>query len=367
MSIKNVTIYPYSNYTVSDIDFILNFISDINIKHLVSPTGLGLNNKDAGFADNRKDLNIIVENDFENALNDCDTVFFMDHKIEYLLKESIISKIKLSIEKRKNIYCAIELSEQELTQFNDMSSQYNSNFYYFDRKPKIDFEVSHRMRLFQPKIPVIFFGDLFNQGYSYEVMLKLAGLLKDNNTKASVISEGKNSCFYGFHCLPDFLYSNNISEEDKIYNLNYYIRSIIDDEKPEILLLQLPSGLIKFNDVFTNHFGIMAYIVAQSLQPDYFFLSAPYQTANEEYYEVISNNIKYKYNSAVSCINVSNILFDLHDTYKVGTVKITRISMQHVENEIQQYTNFKMSFINIQNVSKQNGNMNILNDVFKNL
>lgn len=69
-----LAIYPFSPSASPLYEFLPIFRPEYEVAHLVSPVGLGLAGHDAGHATNRSNLGIIVHNDIDHALDECDAL-----------------------------------------------------------------------------------------------------------------------------------------------------------------------------------------------------------------------------------------------------------------------------------------------------
>ena len=106
------------------------------------------------------------------------------------------------------------------------------------------------------------------------------------------------------------MYSNEFNEVDKILMFNRYVKGIEVDENPDVIIIGIPGGLMPFNKILTNKFGILAYFISQAVSPDFTVCSILYDDVITKYFDMLSTSLKYKYGFEVDCFNVASAQFD---------------------------------------------------------
>lgn len=73
---EKVLVYPY-DYEFTPVLRHIGLLHGLNVTILVSPGGWGLSGKDAAYSDGGIPLGITVRSDFDESLDECDTVWFV--------------------------------------------------------------------------------------------------------------------------------------------------------------------------------------------------------------------------------------------------------------------------------------------------
>ncbi|MCS4481257.1 TIGR04066 family peptide maturation system protein [Clostridium botulinum] len=158
--------------------------------------------------------------------------------------------------------------------------------------------------------PIIFVLGTGDRSGKFEIQLCLRENLMQMGYKVSQVGS-RNYCeLMDFHSFPQFMYSTEITEEEKVIYFNNFIKDIELNDNSDVIIIGIPGGIMPFNDKYTNGFGILAYEISQAVKPDAAVFTTLYEDYNKEYFESIDNTIKYKFGFEIDCYNLSNIQFD---------------------------------------------------------
>lgn len=307
---KRILVYPF------DIEFspVLRhseMMPEYSIEALVSPAGWGMNGKDAAIADGGDRLNININADFDGLLPMCDTVLFTEAEHHLDFEKFILPKVIKAAEQGKDILNLRELGEERKKKLKSLCKKYSVSFRSCEDLK--DIEVNNEadgLKLQKIYTPVIFVAGVYERTQKFEIQLSLRDAFSSLGYSVSQIGS-RNYCeLLGFHSFPDFMYDPFLTEEKKILSFNRYLKEIEIIEKPDVLIVGVPGGVMRLNDSFTGRFGITAYEVSQAVTPDVSILSTFYEDYKPEYFEKLSTSIKYKLGFDISCYNLSNVKFD---------------------------------------------------------
>jgi peptide maturation system protein (TIGR04066 family) len=349
--IKHKTmVYPY-NLKISPIVRHRDLLENHQIVSLVSPEGWGMTGKDASLADNGEKLGITIRSDFEACLDLCDTVLFCQsvHTLDY---ETVIKpKILKAIQLKKDIIITIPLEKEEVEYISQQVLSNNLNFEYYGHmncKPD-NYIGDKKVRIYDIETPVIFVMGMGGRTNKFEIQLSLReNLLKMGYNVSQIGSRGYCELF-GFHSFPDFMYSDKITESNKILLFNHFVKNIEKTESPDLIVIGIPGGIMPINDTVTNNFGILSYEVSQAVVPDLAVFGCHCEQYNKEYFTEIKKLIKYKFNSNIECFCIANSIIDGIETkYNNKAVHIS-VSSEYVDNKVQAYTSYGEKIFNALN------------------
>ena len=74
--------------------------------------------------------------------------------------------------------------------------------------------------------------------------------------------------FLGMETLPLFLYSKEISFSEKIKFLNLWIYNKYMEVDPDVILIECPSGILKFSEYEDNFYGEIPMIISNAVEVD---------------------------------------------------------------------------------------------------
>jgi len=311
-SYENVMVYPYdANFT--PVLRCKSFVDSYKIVGLSSLSGWGLCGKDASYVDGGPKLNILVENKFEEYFNFCDTVIIAetDHNIDY--EKYIYPQIFAAISAGKNIICLKKLDEK----LNELEDYCKSKKVYFKNYGRNSVKyndsplnIRRERGLFDINTPVIGIVGISENTNKFSLQIEIKSHLEDMGYKVALVGSRAYCEFLGFNSFPYFMSDNSISEAEKIYFFNRYIKTIELVEKPDIIIIGVPGGIIPFNQKVNNNFGITAFEIFQSVTPDFSVVSIFHEMYTSEYFEKMFNNIKYRFGFEIDVFNLANKQID---------------------------------------------------------
>lgn len=336
-----------------------NLINNHKIVQVVSPNGWGLSGKDAGCADNGQPIGIIVDNDFDAGLENCDTVFFTDSSRKMDLHKFIYPKIIRAAENSKNVICTIKLEKEMVDKISHICNKNNTFFEYFTDTCD---SVKHPLieEIYKINTPVIFVVGLGEKTNKFEIQLSLRENLKRMGYKVSQVGTRHYCEIMGFHSFPKFMYSKAITESEKVTLFNYYIKNIEAKEEPDVIIIGVPGGTMPFNYEFTNRFGILAYEVSQAIIPDAVILSTLYTKFSSDFFESISKSYKYKFGYTIDCYNIANASLNLQTSRMERSLQYTTMDWQFINEQKNIYSTLDVPVYNILDKDDANSMSNFL-------
>ncbi len=344
---EKAIVYPYDSQFTPVLRY-GNLIEQLDIVGLSSPRGWALGGKDASWADNGCFIDLIVDNRFEELLDQCDTVIFTKSDYEVNFKSMIYPKIIIAIKAKKNIICLFDL-ENERASVEEYCNENNVYFknYIANNIPDDDFHGdsnNNTKDLQDINVPVISVMGTTEETNKFSIQLDLRTRIMDLGYKVSQIGTRSYCELLGFHSFPNFMLGHSMPEYEKILLFNRYIKSIEIQEKPDIIIIGIPGGIMPVNNQIHNYFGITAYEVYQAVLPDASILSMLYEEYNKAYIENICNLIKYRYGFEITCFNITNKTIDWLELVnaKPKEIQCCSIRSEIVENIITELNKYSI-------------------------
>lgn len=320
MENKIAMIYPF---TLEHVSLLRSNMLPYSGIYPVSLEGFQYENYDAGALDMGTELNIKVTCNYEDMLKSVDEVVFTD------INDYILDKIKLAIEHKKDIVCLERDSKYEKhiqKLCADGCVKYTCNFL-----PEV-FKISDNntnIALFD--VPIVCVCGMSESTQKFDILLEINKQLKQKGYKVSCIAARSNVDILSIHNFPQFLFDKNY-EYDKILYFNNYIKSLELTEYPDIILLEIPGGVIPYDLKHNNQFGVFAYLISQAINSiDYSIFSMAYDTYNKEFYDFISLYMKYRFGFTIDMFHMSNCYHDLEPD---GNEDIILMSKEKVLSKI---------------------------------
>ena len=307
MQKQRLMVYPFDNEFLPVVKY-SELMLDYNIAKLVSLKGWGLAGKDAGVAGKINETGFSVSGDFKEALAECDTVLFVDSNQKTDSDKIVYPKMLDALDNKKNILCSINMDDKVKDQLTGLAKDKGVSCNFL--KDSKTYQAPIKNEIYNINTPVIFVLGIAERTNKFVIQLALRNRLLKEGYKVAQIGTKDYCELLGFHSMPGFMYAKSLTEAEKITLFNHYVKSLEVTQKPDVIVIGLPGGTMKFNNKYTNQFGIMAYEISQAIIPDAAICSILYEEYTPPFFENLFISLKYKLGFKVDCFNVSNYQFD---------------------------------------------------------
>lgn len=305
---QKILIYPFSYKNFPMVKILLNNKFDIIV---ATQEGTGLVGKDIGFSVNRKECNVQILKYSDEIMDKADVLFIPEGNIDDPINMDIRDIIQKAINNDKIIVSLLELEEKDLylleyLNFINLQSRNNLELNSYFARVK-----ENRLSYFIPRIPVIYVGGVFDIIDNSYIAISMKQKFEKSGYKTSCITREN----YGkvFDCLtfPHSFIDNQLSIEDRIIEFNNYIRAVVELEKPQVLIIQIPFGMIRYSEYHENSFGSYAFMISEAVKSDYFICTSTSDMLVNKYFQELSNYFDKKFNSPIDALHISNCQFDI--------------------------------------------------------
>lgn len=251
----------------------------------------------------------ILPSEYEKIVDDADSIILLDN-YRGCFSEKYFEVIDEYNAAGKNVFLTPK------TEYELYPKCRNYIYTKLVREPKVneaDFKTieNFKAKKYDIEIPVI---AVIGQGKhcgKFETTLAMKKQLEDKGYKTACFASNALGALFGCYTLPPFLYNDGYSFEEKVIKLNNYFFKVIMTEKPDVLLVSMPEGVMSFSKDEYNHFCEYSLILSNALPVDFAVLCM-YFTAEiningvQRMYEYCLN----KYNAPVRAISISKTIFD---------------------------------------------------------
>lgn len=359
---EKIVIYPFSYKSFPEVKILLENKYEIKV---LSQLGTGLIGKDIAFSTNRKNSNILVEKLDRKIITNCDVLYIPEGNIEDPLYLGIEEVLDFAIEAGIKIISAIDLKSTNLDlekydKFIDLHNSINKSLdsYFLSIK-------KNRLSYYSPKIPVIIIGGIFDIIDNQYITLALKKQFEENGYEVCCITKEITGKLFDCLTFPENFMNNNHSIEARILELNSYIRASTELFKPQVLIIQVPFGMIRYNNYLENSFGSYAFMISQAITADYFICTATPERLDAKYYNEISDYFHRKYDNPISCLHISNYQPEITNSRSGTNQEFIFIDEKKLEEDIFLIDN-KLEFM-VTNLFEENCLKNLLKDILKQL
>lgn len=321
-------IYPFSSQLLPIVNKFDELQSIYSLKAIFSPAGLGLIGHDAGYACNKRNTDMVISGEEEIDASHWNAFHvFRPHNGMLLGSSYFVKIIERAVNKGKSvIYYDIERCSisQEIMKLHD---RYRDNFtIQVNNKNKYDnFETQEGLE--KIKAPVILVGGLLECQDILGVLLCLTIKFINIGLHPAVVTKQPIGQLFGFHNINHIFSSPNSTEASKIREINRYLAMIENYDFPDVIIVEAPDAVMKYNDTDPNGFGILTYMLAQAIQPDILVCCIPVQLACVAFIKSLSGDLLIRLGTPIHAVQVSNIIVDSMDLLNSNKLSSSHLTL----------------------------------------
>lgn len=320
---KKVLIYPFTEEMAPFVKQ-ENLLKDIDITSIVSLKGNGILGDKYKF--NGKSLE--VSENFDKELEKC-TYILLNNFYSDESENIILENIKKAVNHGKKIIF-----------FSNSNSNIDNLKMIIPKEQQFEINSSKNMvkdfqgRIYNIDTPVIFVCSIFEGLEKFDIQLALRNKLLIDGYKVLQIGTRQVCELFDFYSFPEFMYSNNIEEQDKVLMFNNTLKKLELEKKPDLIIIGIPGGILPFSSKAFGDFGITMYKVLQAVTPDCTILSIPYGKYSDEEISYFGKITKSKFNIEVDYYNIAAKSILSHPTETMGKPFYLTLGKSLVEKKI---------------------------------
>lgn len=325
-----VLVYPYDEEFEVFIKH-KDFLKNIEILELLSPSGWGLQNKVI-------EKSFIVKTDIKEVdLENVDALLLVDSIRNDIYKDEMMSVASQLAKSHKNIVLNRCISDKEYFELQNLCR--DENVQLVDIRNQSEEMITDDTRLKSIETPVVIIAGMGEHCNKLEVQMSLIDYLDKIGYKVSSVTSRSNMEIAGMHSFPKFMYGNTLDESSKIVNFNHYIKRLETEEKPNIILIGIPGSIMPISKKHSEHFGVFAFEVFNSIKCDIMVLCMHNNAYTKEYFEEVKKLCKYKFQTDIDAFAISNYAYDSFSLESEGNIKYLYFDDEQVHKCIENYPN----------------------------
>lgn len=180
--------------------------------------------------------------------------------------------------------------------------------------------------------PIICVAGVGEQTDKLLVQLSIKRYLEEKGYHIVLISSRSNSVFINnTYPFPSFM-DSNIPSEQKIILYNHFVKKIEQEEKPEVIIMGIPEGIMPISKFQVGHFGIHAFELLNAVNPDFLVMCLYGNNVTDKYVTEIKQIVKYKYMTDIECFYISGTAQDIFTVNRSIPIEYFSRKQADIEN-----------------------------------
>ena len=257
---------------------------------LVTPSLNVLEGIDISKLDGGINANIPLQTDYKQKISDCRVVYFTDSDL--VPDNSIYDEL---IAYAKELDKEIIIDDHLLTRLEAASVTLKSQANYDEFSKLLSIEV--------PIISLLTIDEKCGQSQTEWSIRKY---FLSRGYKILQLSSQGYSNLLGSFILPKFLFDITLDVEKKIIMFNKFIYDLCLKEKPDLIIISVPTPIMKFNDEILNGLGVLPFIIQNAIKSDIGLINLSFNEYTYEYLDYIMQFCKFRLNVIPKYFSISN-------------------------------------------------------------
>lgn len=339
---NKIALYPFDATLLPIVRHFNELQTKYQLNKVISFPGSGLAGHDAAYACNQTEIGVMVSQFCDESEMDWDTLYVVAKHLPYGFESEEVLKNVLALGKQI-IY--LESCKKRCPLWVRKLQEENDSFHvqFSESLLPSTYGISRYEMI---KTPVILVGGLIMPGDVSEVTLALTAELKKAGLSTAVLTNDPIGSLFGFYDLTS-QYADGLNVADSIMRINWQIQAIEKELVPDVIVMEAPDSMMRYNSIVPNGFGILTYMLCQAARPDYCICSMPSDLVGNELIQMLSMDFKVRYGIGINAVHVSNMLVDGVDSLQKRKVLPFFADSLIVDEAIQFEKNFSVPVFNV--------------------
>lgn len=339
---KSIAIaYPYDRNSLAVVKH-NRLLREFDLRYIMSPKGWFITGTDpcsclgCGFSEYR------IVNNFQEIHEEYSTFILLDYD-SYLPFDHVIEKIEFAACQKKRIVIFKTLDKSEKEAIEQIGSIAKVEIVFFENKIGLPYKNSNtRSTLYDIKCPVMLNIGLGEYTGKFSLQLGLRNYFNDKDIKLSQIGTKKYCDAFRFNSFPyDIFQQPGVKA---VRDFNAYVKNIEEKNKPDLILIGIPFGIMPISKHLPNEFGLFHYIVSQAIKPDIVMMSIYFNEYKHEFFQNIKQLCEKRFNFDIDYFVMNTVFMNWIESKRNRRYEFTTVDSGFVSRTIK---NLNLSDINI--------------------
>lgn len=293
-------IYPY---TPKSILIIRNksLLKCGEVVQISAPLGFGLEGKD-GYIWGEEKSEYIISNEIDQEIDG----IWITPEIAYMSIDETLTALETLPIANKIIYYSAYLNMDDENKIIDLCNHRGAKE-IVKQGTAGEIELSIRDNiLYKFDTPIIAVAGAGSFSQKFDLQLYLRKEFLNLGYKVSQVGSRPYCEMFGFQSMPKWMFDSTYTDREKVYAFNHYLKMIELNEKPEVIIIGLPEGIIPFNEKHSQGFGLCAYEICSAIHPDYLIMSLYNGEYTQQFLNEMNNLTKYRLHVEIDDFYISN-------------------------------------------------------------
>lgn len=258
------------------------------------------------------DTQIDVSSDFTGSIETVDMLMIADCNDRHLMYSDIVKKMSAAMQLHKKVVCCFPLKEEDHQLLLESSNKYNGEFTYLPQPAisRTSDDIRQMIRLHHQDAVIVGVCNMLQGMNNNHVVVALSEELKRIGYSVVSVTTNFNGLLLGYVEFPGYIFTGTFCESEKIYYFNQFVHEVEIARHPDIIVIEVPDGPMKYSHALPNGFGINGYLISNAIDIDYFILNVPIDFGSHEMLESLNTCLLGRYGCKLDAVAVQNVYLD---------------------------------------------------------
>ncbi|MCL2054234.1 MAG: TIGR04066 family peptide maturation system protein [Oscillospiraceae bacterium] len=173
-------------------------------------------------------------------------------------------------------------------------------------KPPESPSITNNDELFNIDVPVIMVLGVGENCDKLDTQLSIYDYFNKKGYKPKLISSNIISQIMGMSAFPDCIDNHKYTFLQQVKIINTFVKNIELKEKPELIIIGVPGGIMKYSKAVPNGYGYVPFLISNAIAPDVAVLSLYCGDYQEEKIKEIKSMCYYRMGVMANYFHISN-------------------------------------------------------------
>ncbi|WP_343210151.1 TIGR04066 family peptide maturation system protein [Anaerolentibacter hominis] len=252
---KNLCVFPLS----SDTETLLRYRDALDGYDITSVVSF---NEDKQLFDSvREQTGLVCTSDWKEGIEPADTLLLMDNVNGYKTAK-YLEGMELAEKTNRRILSSRTLKEELKIHSNSFTSLHGI------RELRMETSLPKHRQKREIPVPIIAVMGQGENCSKFELQVIVRKQFMKNGYKVTSVCSNELGALFGMYSLPLFLFGNILSFEEKVICFNHYIYNLYEKERPDVIVLGVPGGIMPLGEDQYSHFSELPLIITSAVTID---------------------------------------------------------------------------------------------------
>ena len=327
-----IALYPLCAQSLPFVKYFDKLQDHYELVKAIALPGMALSEKDVAHLRKHPPVGIHLAEQIDLADSSWDMLAFIDS--ELIEDDKVAAILQEAIVQGKTVACYNDGTHRENPIIAKVASDYPGRVVSYAGHDGIHEAAQLMIDIHSIEAPIMLIGGLVKDADTTEVLLSLLERLRAEGQHPMGITRHALGEVFGLHSISHIFNDRRLTENEKILAINGAIKVWELEERPDVILIEAPDAMMRYDGNVLDDFGIYTYMLSQAISLDYIVVCIPYNLAAGVLMEALSEGFEHRFGAPIQAVHVSNLLIDAPDMTQTRKASYVHLDLAKVHEKL---------------------------------